>query len=172
MMSEKRKLAAIMFTDIVGYTALMSKDEQKAMQVLQKKRDVLKPLIKKYNGEWLKKIGDRDKITFLQGAPLRKLGVIDGQMNVPGYKSRSTSGSQGQQSMQRRFGRPARFPKQVRQKQQEHPRDQNQTIETILSPYNPVHDTTFLPLMKSLNKSSSPMSMTSTWSTPSWSRIS
>jgi len=31
-MSQSRQLAAIMFTDIVGYTALMGKDDQKAMQ--------------------------------------------------------------------------------------------------------------------------------------------
>ena len=49
-----RKLAAIMFTDIVGYTALMGEDEQKALQFLQKNREFLKPLIKQYNGEWLK----------------------------------------------------------------------------------------------------------------------
>ena len=44
-MSEKRKLAAIMFTDIVGYTAKMSKDEKKALQILQKNRVVQKLLI-------------------------------------------------------------------------------------------------------------------------------
>ncbi len=30
------QLAAIMFTDIVGYTALMGKDEQKAIRLLDK----------------------------------------------------------------------------------------------------------------------------------------
>lgn len=63
-MKEQRKLAAIMFTDIVGYTALMSKDEQKALQVLQKNRDVLKPLIKQFNGEWLKEMGDGTLSSF------------------------------------------------------------------------------------------------------------
>ncbi|MCH7498301.1 MAG: hypothetical protein IH971_10675, partial [Candidatus Marinimicrobia bacterium] len=53
-MTQTRKLAAIMFTDIVGYTALMGKDEQKALKLLHKNRDLLKPLIKKHNGEWLK----------------------------------------------------------------------------------------------------------------------
>ena len=35
-MSQSRQLAAIMFTDIVGYTALMGADEQKAFTILNK----------------------------------------------------------------------------------------------------------------------------------------
>ena len=57
-MPEDRRLAAIMFTDIVGYTALMGKDEDKAFQLLRKNRDLQRPLIKKYRGEWLKEMGD------------------------------------------------------------------------------------------------------------------
>ncbi len=38
-MQEQKKLAAIMFTDIVGYTALMSTDEQKAHQILIAQKD-------------------------------------------------------------------------------------------------------------------------------------
>jgi class 3 adenylate cyclase len=34
-MSQSRQLAAVMFTDIVGYTALMGNDEQKAFQLLR-----------------------------------------------------------------------------------------------------------------------------------------
>ena len=41
-MIETRKLAAVMFTDIVGYTNLMSKDEQKAMALLKKNRELQK----------------------------------------------------------------------------------------------------------------------------------
>ncbi|MCH8024395.1 MAG: tetratricopeptide repeat protein, partial [Candidatus Marinimicrobia bacterium] len=59
-----RKLAAIMFTDIVGYTALMGKDEQKALDLLHQNRDFLKPLIQAYNGEWLKEIGDGTLSSF------------------------------------------------------------------------------------------------------------
>jgi len=40
-MKDHRKLAAIMFTDIVGYTALMSKNEQNALRILQKSRYIL-----------------------------------------------------------------------------------------------------------------------------------
>jgi len=57
-MPEDRRLAAIMFTDIVGYTALMGSDEDKAFKVLRKNREVQRPLIKKYRGEWLKEMGD------------------------------------------------------------------------------------------------------------------
>jgi class 3 adenylate cyclase/cephalosporin-C deacetylase-like acetyl esterase len=53
-----RKLAAIMFTDIVGYTALMGRDELLAVKVLARNRNVQKPLIEKHNGELLKEMGD------------------------------------------------------------------------------------------------------------------
>jgi adenylate cyclase len=57
-MPEDRRLVAIMFTDIVGYTALMGKDEDKAFKVLRKNREIQKTNIKKYNGKWLKEMGD------------------------------------------------------------------------------------------------------------------
>ena len=53
-----RQLAAIMFTDIVGYTALMGSDEDKAFEILNKNRQIQKPLIKQYNGTWIKELGD------------------------------------------------------------------------------------------------------------------
>ncbi|MCH8837503.1 MAG: hypothetical protein IIA60_06830 [Candidatus Marinimicrobia bacterium] len=59
-----RKLAAIMFTDIVGYTALMGNDEQKALQLLQKNRGLLKPIIEQFRGEWLKEMGDGTLSSF------------------------------------------------------------------------------------------------------------
>ena len=57
-MTQSRQLAAIMFTDIVGYTALMSEDEQRAFELLKKNRRVQRPVIEKFNGRWLKEIGD------------------------------------------------------------------------------------------------------------------
>ena len=54
----ERKLAAIMFTDIAGYTAEMTKDEAVAISLLKKKESILKPLIKKYNGTYVKSTGD------------------------------------------------------------------------------------------------------------------
>ncbi len=57
-MPQTRQLAAIMFTDISGYTALMGNDEQKAYEVLRKNRALQKPIIEEFNGRWIKELGD------------------------------------------------------------------------------------------------------------------
>ena len=44
----ERKLAAIMFTDIAGYTALSAKDSTKASELLTTQRDTLKPIVEKH----------------------------------------------------------------------------------------------------------------------------
>jgi len=53
----KRRQVAIMFTDIVGYTALMGQDEDRAFEVLRKNRKIHRTIIEKFNGEWLKEMG-------------------------------------------------------------------------------------------------------------------
>lgn len=58
MPDRARQLAAIMFTDIVGYTALMDEDEDKAFALLKKNRSLQNPLIQKHNGRLLKEMGD------------------------------------------------------------------------------------------------------------------
>ncbi|MCH6574091.1 MAG: adenylate/guanylate cyclase domain-containing protein, partial [Bacteroidetes bacterium] len=60
----KRKLAAIMFTDMVGYTALMQDDEPKARKLIQRHRELMKPLIEKHSGIILQYVGDGTFITF------------------------------------------------------------------------------------------------------------
>ena len=57
-MSQSRQLAAIMFTDIVGYTALMGEDERKAFELLRKSRQIQRPFIEQYGGRWIKELGD------------------------------------------------------------------------------------------------------------------
>ena len=57
-MSQSRQLAAIMFTDIVGYTAMMGNDEQKAFELLKKNRELQKPIIEEFNGRFIKELGD------------------------------------------------------------------------------------------------------------------
>ncbi len=63
-MSQSRQLAAIMFTDIVGYTALMGHDEQKAFELLRKNRALQRPIIEQYHGRWIKELGDGVMASF------------------------------------------------------------------------------------------------------------
>jgi len=56
--SSGHRLAAVMFTDIVGYTALMGRNEQIALELLRKNRQIQKPLIEKYDGLLIKEMGD------------------------------------------------------------------------------------------------------------------
>ena len=54
----KRLLAAIMFTDMVGYTALMQEDEEKAKKNRDRHRKVLKESIEQHQGKILQYYGD------------------------------------------------------------------------------------------------------------------
>ena len=47
---QKRRLAASMFTDIVGLNALMGKDEDNAFAVLRKNQEIHSELIPHHNG--------------------------------------------------------------------------------------------------------------------------
>ena len=63
-MSPSRQLAAIMFTDIVGFTALMGSDEKKTFEILEKNRQIHKPIISTYHGRWIKELGDGVMASF------------------------------------------------------------------------------------------------------------
>jgi len=64
-MNEKnRKLAAILFADIVGYTALMQKDEVAARQLLDKFYTTLNKTIGQYKGQVINNYGDGCLCTF------------------------------------------------------------------------------------------------------------
>lgn len=57
-MSRSRQLAAIMFTDIKGYTALMQQNEAKAIQARNKHRQIFNTTTEKFNGKILQYYGD------------------------------------------------------------------------------------------------------------------
>ena len=63
-MSQVRQLAAILFTDIVGYTALMGNDEKKAFHLLRINREIHKPIIEEFGGTWIKELGDGVMASF------------------------------------------------------------------------------------------------------------
>jgi adenylate cyclase len=54
----QRKLAAIMFTDIVSYTALMGSDEDQAFEILRKNREIHLRCIEQFRGALIKEMGD------------------------------------------------------------------------------------------------------------------
>ncbi len=60
----KRRLAAIVFTDIVGFTKLSAKDETKAAELIKRQRALLVPIIQSHDGELLKEMGDGLLLSF------------------------------------------------------------------------------------------------------------
>lgn len=63
-MRKDRQLAAILFTDVVGFTAMMEQDEDKALRVLDQNRKIQKQVIRKQRGKWLKEMGDGSMAIF------------------------------------------------------------------------------------------------------------
>jgi hypothetical protein len=57
-MAHIRRLAAIMFTDIEGYTALMQRSEAEAVKTRQRHRDVYQSLNDEYDGKIIQYYGD------------------------------------------------------------------------------------------------------------------
>ncbi len=64
-MPEERLLAAIMFTDIVGYTSLMQKDEEKAIESIKRHRIVLEKNVSLFHGQLIEYFGDGSLCIFL-----------------------------------------------------------------------------------------------------------
>src|SRR5208282_1507904 len=60
----KRELAAIMFSDIAGYTAIMGRDEDEALRALDAHRELLRALMPKFNGRIVGEIGDGTLTSF------------------------------------------------------------------------------------------------------------
>ena len=62
--SSARRHAAIVFTDIVGYTSMMGSDEDKAFEVLRKNREIHTKYIEQFQGTLIKEMGDGMLISF------------------------------------------------------------------------------------------------------------
>ncbi len=62
--TEHRKLAAIMFTDMVGYSALVQRNEALALELLEEHHRLLRPVFPKFGGREIKSTGDGFLVEF------------------------------------------------------------------------------------------------------------
>src|SRR3954464_15006797 len=73
--AEQRKLAAIMFTDMVGYSALAQRDDKLAIELLEEHRRLLREIFPRFNGIEIKTIGDAFLIEFQSALEAAQCGI-------------------------------------------------------------------------------------------------
>src|SRR5438477_4772423 len=72
---EQRKLAAIMFTDMVGYSALAQRDDKLALELLEEHRRLLQEIFPGFHVTEIKTIGDAFLVEFGSALEAARCGI-------------------------------------------------------------------------------------------------
>jgi hypothetical protein len=89
--SSKGRLKVIKVTATISNTGKLATHVARGSQLAGNREDVV----------WL--VGDRDKVTFLQGTPYQQLGVLEGTQSIPGYQTGRADPAAAPSAQQRRM---------------------------------------------------------------------
>ena len=71
----QRQLAAIVFTDMVGYATMAQKNESQALEFLEEQRGILRSVLPKFDGREIKTIGDGFLLEFASALQAARCAV-------------------------------------------------------------------------------------------------